>query len=217
MNLAGTEAANIAFELEPGGKLFGSVKDEAGNALTMAGVSVFPANFSGPQIEYMTTDYKGQFRFDSLPLGKGMLLIVSKTGFVETRPDVVLGGASGNDRELNLVLKRRPDGGSIRGTVMDAEGKPIAGATIANEGRSSSDVRKAITDEHGAFQLNNVYEGSIGHELIVKAKDFAPQRVAFKPGTKEKPAEITIKLEKGHRIRGRVQDEAGKPIASASV
>ena len=217
VNLAGTETANIKFELEPGGVLHGTVKDEAGNALTMAGVSVFPANFSGPQIEYMTTDFKGRFRFDALPLEKGMLLIVSKTGFVEVRPEVVLGGASGNDREVNLVLKRLPDGGSIRGTVTDAEGKPVAGATIVNQGQSSADVRKATSDKHGAFQLNNVFERTIGHELIVKAKDFAPQRIAFKPGTKEKPAEIAIRLEKGHRIRGRVQAAAGKSIAGARV
>ena len=216
VNLAGTETANVTFELEPGGVLFGTVKDEEGNNLTEAGLSVFPANHSGPQIEYMTTDFKGGFRFDGLPLDKGLELSISKKGFIETRQQLALTGGD-TEHELNIVLKRRPHGGAIRGTVTDIDGKPIASATITNRGNSSRDQRKATTDQHGQFMLDDVYAQYTGHEMIIKAKGYAPQRKAFTPGSKEKPAEFAIKLESGHRIRGLVLDGTGKPIAGVRV
>jgi hypothetical protein len=217
VNLAGTESANVTFELERGAVLFGTVKDEAGQQLAGAGISVFPPHYSGPQIEYMRTNAKGEFRFENLPLKQGLQVNVSKTGFLNAQQQVLLEGDAGALKELNIVLFHRPHGGTIRGTVTDANGKPVQGATLHNEGRSSADVREATTDERGRFVLDNVYEGSIGHELVVKAKSFAPLRMAFKPGTKEKPAELTIKLEPGHRIRGRVQDDNGHPIAGVRV
>jgi protocatechuate 3,4-dioxygenase beta subunit len=217
VNLVGSQSANTTFELEPGGVLFGTVKDEAGMAIAAAGVSIFPANFSGPQTTYKKTDANGGFRFEALPLDKGLMAIVSKKGFLEVRPDFVLGGAAGNTHELNMVLKRRPNGGTVRGTVTDKDSKPIAGAIVTSQGRNSDDVRKATSDADGKFSLDDVFEGSIGHEMIVKAQGFAPQRLAFTPGTKEKPGEVVIKMDAGHRIRGRVVDDNGKPIASARI
>jgi protocatechuate 3,4-dioxygenase beta subunit len=218
VNLGVTEQANVKFELEPACVLFGTVKEEGGKLLAGAGVSVFPANFDGQQIEYVKTDAQGRFRFENLPLNRGYQLIVSKSGYVEVRPEIALGSEAGEEYEFNYVLKRATHGGSVRGTVTDTAGEPIAGATIANEGPSSRDVRREKTNERGEFLVDDVFERSlVGHELVVKAKGFAPQRVQFKPGTKEKPSEITVRMEPGHRIRGRVVDESGKPIAGVRI
>jgi hypothetical protein len=124
---------------------------------------------------------------------------------------------AGAERKLDLVLTRRPHGGTVAGSISDTKGNPIAGATLTNHGRSSRDQRTTTTDELGIFLLDDVFEGSIGHELVVKAKGFAPQRVKFRPGTQESPAKIAITLEAGHRIRGRVVDEAGKAIPGVRV
>ncbi len=53
--------------------------------------------------------------------------------------------------------------------------------------------------------------------MFVKAKRFVAQRLEFKPGDREHPAELSVTLAAGHRIRGRVVDEQGKPIASVQV
>ena len=217
VNLADTEAAKIKFELEPGGVLFGTVRDEAGKPLKGAGISVFPPNFSGPQIEYLTTDAEGRYRFEFLPVERGLQLSVSKDGFLDTRDKDSVQVSATAERELNFVLKRRPDGGSVRGTVTDADGKPVAGAKLSNSGRSSRNVRTATTNALGQFSMDDVFEGSGGHVLIVKAKGFAPQQITFTPGAKESPAEVRVKLEAGHRIHGQVVNEYGKPIGRVRI
>ena len=116
-----------------------------------------------------------------------------------------------------MVLKRRPRGGSVCGVVTDAQGKPIAGAVVSNPHMSRARVRGATTDEQGRFQLDDVHEGRYGHELVVKADRFAPKRVTFQPGSAEKPSEVAIQLDPGHRIRGKVVDTHGNPIPEARV
>ncbi|HEY4234858.1 MAG TPA: carboxypeptidase regulatory-like domain-containing protein, partial [Lacipirellulaceae bacterium] len=217
INLAETELANVSFELVPGGVLYGSVLDEAGTPVAGAGISAFPANFSGEQIEYMVTDHDGKYRFSYLPLDKGLELDVSKEAYTRTRQQTSLADAPNHERKLDLVLKQRPNGGAVGGKVVGPDGKPIAGATIANHGKSSTEVRTATADANGEFLLADVYEGSIGHELIAKAQGFAPQRLPFQPGTPDKPAEIAISLAAGHRIQGKLVDEGGNPIAAAQV
>jgi beta-lactamase regulating signal transducer with metallopeptidase domain len=217
VNLAGTDAANVTVELEPGSALFGTITDEAGKPIAGAGFSVFPEGHRGGQIEYLRTDAQGRYRFDFLPVGQRLELHVSHLGCVPLREHVNLRAGPNAQRQLDLVLKGRPHGGTVSGAVSDAHGNPIAGATITNHGRSSREVRSATTDEFGVFLLDDVYEGSIGHELVVKAPKFAPQRVRFTPGTPDAPGKVAIELEPGHRIRGRVVDEAGKPIRGVGV
>ena len=69
----------------------------------------------------------------------GLRLFLSKEGYVDFRPEVAITAPPGGRQELNLTLPRRPDGGSVRGTVVDKDGKPIEGASIVNRGGSSSD------------------------------------------------------------------------------
>jgi hypothetical protein len=215
VNLAGTDVANVTIELEPGGVLYGRITDEAGVAVAGAGFSVFPADRRSGQIEYFRTDGQGNYRFDYLPANQGLEVNVSGPGFLDLQEQVTL--AAGAERKVDLVLSRRPHGGTVSGSVSDAAGNPVAGATLTNHGRSSRDKRTATTDELGIFVLDDVYEGSIGHELIVKADGFAPQRVKFRPGTQESPAKLAITLQAGHTIRGRVLDEAGKAIRGVAV
>ncbi|HEY3391464.1 MAG TPA: M56 family metallopeptidase [Lacipirellulaceae bacterium] len=217
VNLAGTDSANVTVELEPGSALFGTITDEAGKPVAGAGFSVFPEDHHGGQIEYLHTDAQGRYRFDFLPVGQHLELSVSHLDYVTLDEQVNLKAGPNAERQLDLVLTRRPHGGTVSGAVTGANGNPVAGATITNHGRSSREVRSATTDEFGVFLLDDVYEGSLGHELVVKAPKFAPQRVRFKPGTPDAPGKVAIQLEPGHRISGRVVDETGKPIRSVAV
>jgi beta-lactamase regulating signal transducer with metallopeptidase domain/protocatechuate 3,4-dioxygenase beta subunit len=217
INLANTETARVTFELAPGAALEGTVRDEAGKPVAGAEISVFPADFNGEQIEYLKTDGAGKYRFDYLPVTKGLMLMLSRDGYADMREAVTLEAGAAAARSLDLVLKQRPHGGTVRGVVTDKDGKPIAGAAVRNDGRSSRDFRTATTDANGKFTVDNVFEGSVGYEVILKAQDFAPQRVAFKPGTREEPGEVAVALAPGHRVRGRVVDAAGKPIAGVRI
>ena len=216
VHLNGTGTTSVSARLVPGVEMFGVVRDEAGNGLPMAGLSVSAPDMSNSQTQWTKTAADGSYRFSHLPVGH-FTLEVSKDGYVEGRPDVVITAPPGGQQEVNLTLRRRPDGGSVRGTVRAGDGKPIAGALLVNRGNSSSDVRKATTDAQGRFRLDDVYKSWSGHELFVKARGFAPQHLSFKPGGRQHPAELDITMLPGHRIHGRVVDEQKKALAEVDV
>ena len=217
INLANSESATTKFELEPGGTISGVVSDAEGKPVAGVGISVFRADYSGGQVQYLRTDPQGKFRFESLPLNQALLLSLSKAGFSNLNKEVPLTAPSDSEKELSIELKPRPYGGAVRGTVRDRDGKPIEGAVVLNEGSSSSEIRKTTTDAEGNYELKDVFSGSVGYELIAKAKHFAPQRLKFSPGTAEQPDKTDITLVPGQRIHGGVVDESGKPIREAQV
>jgi protocatechuate 3,4-dioxygenase beta subunit len=165
----------------------------------------------------LRTDPQGKFRFESVPLNQALLLSLSKEGLSNLQKEVSLTAPNDVDKEFTIKMKPRPFGGSVRGTVRDTSGKPIAGAAVINEGPSSREIRKTTTDADGNYELNDVFSGSVGYELIAKAQHFAPQRLKFAPGTAAESGKADITLAAGQRIRGRVVDESGKPIREAQV
>jgi hypothetical protein len=218
VNLTGDQRVELSFALDPGGSIHGVVRNDASEPLAGVGISVFPADHLGEQIEYMRSDAEGRYRFDFLPLDQPLQLNCSHVAdYQDPKHKFTLASEGKRDVDLDLVLSHRPDGGSIKGRVTDREGKLIVGATLTNPGRSSDLSRKTKTDAEGQFALDNVYECGSGHELIVKASGFAPQQVTFQPGPRAAPTELSITLLPGHCIRGRVQDAAGQPIAKARV
>lgn len=214
-NLGNMESATAEFRLPPGGSLQGIVRDEAGKPLAEMGLDVH-ALPRYEHLDYLVSGADGRYRIDYLPLGQNLSLSASKDSFQPESRQFRLGAGEPINGQLDLVVKRRPHGGSVGG-VVTAAGKPIAGAQISNHGTSSANVRQTKTDAQGRFLLDNVFHTNLGAELIVRASRFAPQRVSFTPGTPEQPAEIAIQLEPGHAIHGRTVDEKGKPIAGAYV
>ena len=66
--------------------------------------------------------------------------------------------------------------------------------------------------------IENLYDNPyVGKEVLVRAKGFAPKRVKVQTGAPDKPAELTIALEPGHRLTGRVIDDKGQPITGVLV
>ena len=216
VGLTGTDTVSVTAYVEPGLELFGKVRDEAGVAVEGVGISVFPHDMGGEQIEYMETGADGSFRFEYLP-AMGLTLNVSKEDYVRSSRNVTVTVAPGGRQELDLTLPRRPDGGSISGMVTDSNGKPISGASVVNRGGSSSELRETTTDAQGRYRLDDVYASFEKHDLFIKAKGFAPQRLEFEPGTRERPAEVNVRLAPGHRIRGRVVNEQNEPLSGVRV
>lgn len=216
-NLTNAQPAAIEMKLPPGGTVQGRAQGEDGRPLGGVGISVFRPNFEGGQLAYVETDAEGRYRLDHLPLGQNLQLMTRKLEYLAGTKEFRLDADKVRSANLDVVVKKRPHGGSVQGVVTDRKGKPIAGAEISNRGGSSDEVRRTKSDAQGKFLVDNVYSDSIGHLLVVKAKGFAPQRVEFKPGTAAQPATVAVQLEPGHRIQGRVVNEVGKPIAKADV
>ena len=218
LKLQGTQQAELSFALAAGGRIHGTVKDEKGRPL--AGLWVFvrhEAGDGGPA-EGLNSDAEGRFHFDFVPLGEALNVGQARhEGYLAAQQIVTVTSEGDRDVEVNLVLKRRPKGGSVEGLVTDQEGKPIGGAEVTNGWRNSREKRETFTDTAGRFVIDDVFTGGNGTFVVVRAKGFAPQAVEFTPGPEDNPAEVTVKLVPGHTVRGRVLNLADQPIAGVRV
>jgi hypothetical protein len=217
VNLGNEQPAALEMKLAPGASVQGTVKDETGKPVAKVGINWYASEDYAQPRDYVETDAQGHYRLDNLPLSQNLQLYLGKLDYLSERKEFRLDGKPGSVTQLDLVMKKRPHGGSVQGVVTDRDGKPIAGAELINQGGASNETRRAKTDAQGKFLLDNVYSDGIGHTFVAKAKGYAPQRVEFKPGPISKPAEVTVQLEPGHHIKGRVVNESGKPIAGAQV
>ncbi len=216
INLESGEPAVLEVKLPPGAAVVGVVRDGDGKPLAGIGIDARTADHK-VQHQYRETDAAGRFQFDHLPVDQGVTLTAGRLKFLTATKELKLTAGQAEPTRVEVTLTRRPHGGSVTGVVTDPQGKPVAGATLRNTGNSSDAVREATTDAAGRYTLDDVYSGSPGHEFVARAEGLAPQAVTFKPGTAAAPSVADVKLAAGHRVRGRVVDPSGKPLANALV
>ena len=109
---------------------------------------------------------------------------------------------------------------TLKGTVVDADGNPVAAATVRlfeqvrdEHGTGYRDESRTTTAADGSFVV-----ATAGGQRLFKV-------VALKEGlalgwetwSAEKDASVTIRLGKPEKLAGTVRDEAGAPIAAASL
>ena len=214
LNLEGGQDAAVEFQLGPGSDIEGVVCDPGGKPIPGAGVSVSQAG-RFQQIAYVEADARGRYSLPSLPRGVDLQFDTSKENYIRGS---VTRRIDGPRESLDLKLEPGPDGGSIAGVVLDPAGRPIAGAELINTGTSTSESRETRTGPDGRFRLDNLYSNSnFGKEVVVRAANSAPGRVKVQTGPRDRPTEVTIRLDAGHRIRGRVVDRQGRPIEGVRV
>lgn len=214
LNLENGADAEAEFRLEPGGDLEGVVRDPEGKPVAGIGLSVFPEG-TFEQFDYVESDAEGKYRLRSLPVNIGLNVNLMNTGrflreTIATRLD-------GRRQALEITLKPRPHGGSIAGIVRDLQGRPVVGAVLHNPSNSSGEYRETKTGPDGRFRLEDLFESHLGKAVIVQARGFAPKHLRVEPGPADRPAELAIDLEPGHRIKGRVVDDRGRPIEGVRV
>lgn len=120
---------------------------------------------------------------------------------------------------LRLVLDR---GASVSGSVTDAQGLPVRGATLnlgdARGGDKREELRRsATTDASGRFLLQGIRPGRYVLEATV-FRDWTDERVS-------RPIEITVRehvdvslrLEEGRTLSGMAVDTAGLPLAEVRI
>jgi hypothetical protein len=157
---ATTDAGEIV--LARGLRLEGRVvRDDNGAACPGAVIRIDrgsgPASWSGQTSDAMTvSDVRGRFSLDALEAGR-YVLTVDHPEFAPLQRSVDLEAETATtDRELRLG-----NGGEIRGTVVDAEGLPLAGVDIFMfRGMRGYDRRVVATDEDGSFRFPRVAPGS---------------------------------------------------------
>ena len=231
LSLTNAAPGNLALEqvvkLEAGVKIGGLVRAAAGLPIAGARVSVntVAKDEVGQAIEQetdvATTDAAG--RWTSASVSAGFKSLTFKLTHPDFRPaeyymsDAGAGGApEGSKADLlagKAVMVMEP-GVVVAGTVTDDAGKPLGGVEVLL--RDSSDPPKdrfTQTDAAGRFKFVVMETGE--GTVAVAAKGFSPQSAAVTFESELKP--LSLKLEAAKAFHGRVVDEAGKPIARATV
>ncbi len=216
VRLVGPETV-IAVSLAPGGEVTGRVVDENGAPLAGAKLSVQVEHQAMYTLDQSTASEKGEFRLQYLPLGTPLRLAISHAGFDHFDASLSIPSQAPVDRG-NVQLTRLPDGGTIRGQVVDKSGQPIVGAVVQNQGTSSINQNTTHTDANGQFHIERLYVFTQGRVLlIVHAKGFAPRQIDVTDKDRQGDKPLEVVLEPGHRIRGRVLNHADQPIAACRV
>ncbi|MBI5543819.1 MAG: sigma-70 family RNA polymerase sigma factor [Deltaproteobacteria bacterium] len=202
-------------------RLTGRVLDPSRQAITGAVVRATPiasgGRASGDQGGDISTvtDPEGRFSLERLAAGD-YRLDARHPDWASSEGMKVAAGA--RDVELALLA-----GASIRGTVVDSEGRPVPVFTlVVGRARGALEVAPAawrsVVDSRGEFQVGNLEAGS--YSVLISAQGFAPAdplrvEVPVPPALAE-PALVRLLL--GATLRGRVISAGdGRSLGNARV
>lgn len=90
-------------------------------------------------------------------------------------------------------------------------------AQLTNQGNSTADVRSGETNGQGVCLLQDLYSGYAGCQVTVKADGYIAVQTTIDPGTIETPSEITVNLEPGKTLRGKVILPSGEPASKLRI
>ncbi|MHC5541636.1 carboxypeptidase regulatory-like domain-containing protein, partial [Singulisphaera rosea] len=155
------------------GDLVGQVVDTSGKPIDGARIALIWGSENGGSMmssdarHSATTDAQGRFRLRSIlrttATGKtpAILLAVTKEGFagVDT-PQVPFKPPSANEPHIVGPIKLAP-GITVKGTVVDLEGKPLPGAWVEPGGSYASRSQFTKTDAKGQFTVRDLAVGMV--------------------------------------------------------
>ncbi len=199
----------------------GRVVDEAGAPVAAAEI-VISAWSGGQTLTLAESAADGTFSLRAVPthchIGarKGGYLPSSLRQFT---------ASEGAEVEFVIVLFR--GGGSIAGTVLDPQGRPIAGAAVRvgddqqrnhrlPDGATAMGPQAELvrTDAAGRFVFASVVPGKV--LIAARAQGLAPWRDEIEVAA-GRPESVIIHLQLGVTVFGTVHDAAGAPLAKVDV
>jgi len=215
------------FEL-PAGSVAGRVIDATGRPVAGARVELVPvgpprASAAPAGFARTTTGADGAFAFSHL--ADGTYAVVAEAP--ETGPHAGLGRTSlgdlrveGGARTAGVDVCLHP-GREVSGTALDADGRPVAGATVFvldASGRPLGRFSQIRSGPDGAFRCGPLAPGS--YAIVARTGEYAtrvPRRVEIddpEPGEDgaDEAVELRLELVPGAFLHVSVEDEAGEPL-----
>lgn len=168
------------------------------------------------------TDADGKYEFLGVPAGKYPINAGSDLlGAFSLGTTVNL--AAGEQRVLDLELDQA---GTIAGTVVDREGKPVKGAYVQWVNDKTGDIGRSITDTQGRYRCGTMTGGGTYRASVHPAAELpayptldgtAYPTLELRDG-KSVIEGIVLAIDRSQvAIRGHVVDDAGTPVADALV
>lgn len=200
--MAEAPASDVVIELPATGELTGQVVDAAGKPVSHYSIS------SGSETDPFTEpvevdDEAGRFTLPSVSHGE-VTLRVTAEGFAEGVQKVLVGD---DTAAVKVILAA---GRTIRGRVVDENGAGVANVNIMTDGDFPD---PALSDETGAFALDHAPVNAI--RIDASADGYVAAEANVAAGTGD--ATVTLTLERGHSVKGRVVDDSGQPVEGADV
>jgi len=195
---------SVVTVLRKGITITGRVLDRDGHPITGASVRLGDGGVNLPATK---TEAEGQFRIGNATAGESLLTAQAPGHAPEMK--------SANLRpDLSPVEFRLGPGHTIRGRVVDAQGRPVAGVIVGAfiwRGHQSPAWR-ADTDAEGRFRWDDAPSDAVS---VTTSKDgYASARESLEPSDKEHVLTLRGIL----RLRGTVTDaETGRPIETFTV
>lgn len=199
----GPEPVSVELRLGQERPLAVEVRDELGRPIVGADVEIRGAE---PLPRGARTGKDGVAR--ATGVGQGPLDVSANAPGYD-RAHAKLGA---NDARVKVVLRKL---GALTVSVVDREGRGVAGATITIAGGNLAVSRTTISDGAGTARIAGLASGSYDlratKELMV-----SPIEIGV-PVARGGDAAVRLLLGPGKMVRARVLDDASKPIAKAEV
>jgi protocatechuate 3,4-dioxygenase beta subunit len=194
-------AIERTIELAQGAPLSGVVLDELGKPLANASVNVDTITTSSHL--WVTTDDDGRWSLAAVAGGKHAIQAIA-THHISAAELVV--ETDGAHARTDIVV-RVDRGGAIAGIVVDRRGARVANASV------STGFGHATTDDAGAFRVDGIPPGDYSVSATTATAGTGEHAIRLGPGD---AAQVELVLGEGS-IAGRVVDDAGHPVADASL
>ncbi len=214
--------AELTVTLEPGTALGGIVRNEQGEPLAGAEVTVNGHKSPPGQVlwwsinDTVTSDADGRWVSHRVPKDLKGFDVKVKVRHPDCVSPSAFDVAEMSIDELRsqtaaLVVHK---GIAVEGSVTDPDGKPVAGALVGQvvEHFMSGYVR-ATTDPDGRYRLPQTEPGE--YTLAVAAEGYGPNSRRVKVTAEERT--FDLQLHKGEPICLRIVDQDGNPMARAAV
>jgi hypothetical protein len=186
----------------------GRILDADGNAVEGAAVRL--VSTSPPNNVYRDAKSGRDGGFDFPHLGPWRARVVADHGADGVVTSAVLRALEGQTLEVTLVLSAAS---AVRGTVVDTQAHPVAGATVSVEGVPW--IVSATSDEAGAFRLTTVPDEATS--LVAVARGYRTAHAALGHRDDQTELVVHVVLTAASPVDGEVDDDEGNPVSAEVV
>ncbi len=197
--------------------VYGLVVDAAGLPVADADIRISPSYDDGGSVEAKSTQ-AGSYFVRAVPKRMSLFATAEGRGSSKLVSLRELDPEGKGEIELQIVLKGECS--TVRGTVLDPEGKGVSGAWVTlhprwdRQERSSWPAVWTPTGSDGSFHLGGMHAGAADIEVV--AVGFASWMAALNLEA-DQTLDLVARLEPGFTIRGVARTTEGTPLEHVQV